>query len=144
MRTNSADFAGTIRGYEKKQWMTKREATKFKTLKLYKRGNRPLYVLHELDKMRKHRRLIEIRPAPYSLKMSMYIPGTQQEWRYLKNKAVLLRFPAGTDFTPTESNCELTIHVAFHEPSLGLRHTPVIPVLRDLAERATEIIRLFN
>jgi hypothetical protein len=76
--------------------------------------------------------------------MPMYIGGSRPEWLYLKNKSILLRCPAGTAFCPAKADCRVTVQISFDEPTLGLKHVPVAPLLRLFAEAATTVVRAFD
>ena len=143
-RIKAADFLNETKAMEKKQWLSKTEAAAIKKMRLHKRGNRAVYLINQLDIMRKHRKLIEVRPVPGAIQTPMYLHSIRGVWRYGQSKSVLLRFPGGTDFRPTKDNCEITLQIAFYEPRLGLLHAPVVPTLRHFAEVAANIIAQFN
>ena len=144
IRTKAADFRGEVKALKTKQWLSQGEFAAIKKLRPYKRGNRPLWLLNQLDILRKHRRLIEVRPKPIVLRMPMYLAGTQRVGRHLKGKSVLLRYLPGTDFLPTEDNCEVTLEVTLHEPRLGLMHQPVKAWLCHFADAVGEAIKAFD
>ena len=58
--------------------------------------------------------------------MPMYIGGSRPEWRYLKNKSILL------------------VQISFDEPTLGQKHVPAAPLLRLFVEAATAVGRAFD
>ncbi len=76
--------------------------------------------------------------------MPMYIGGSRPEWRYLKNKSILLHFPAGTAFCPAKADCRVTVQISFDEPTLGQKHVPAAPLLRLFVEAATAVVRAFD
>ena len=139
-----ADFLRKAREIKRKDWLAEGHLASIKAFKPYKRGNPRLYALNAFDNLRKHTRLIEVRPMPARVSLPMFMAGARHEWRHLKNQSILLRFPPGTDFRPTEDNCDITLQIAFHEPSLGLKHAPVVETLRDFALIATSIVRIFD
>jgi hypothetical protein len=144
IRKYASDFRRITNVIKRKKWLSENQISTIKTLRPYRRGNSSLYSLHQLDIVRKHERLIEVRPHTGAIFLAMFVPGFKPVWRYHKNKTVTIRLPAGTSFVPTESNCRLTLEMEFNEPSLGFVHKPVIPTLRDFATLATDIIKLFD
>jgi hypothetical protein len=143
IRRKATDFLKELKALKTKQWLTQSQATAIKNLRPYRRGNRSLYLLNQFDILRKHRRLIEVRPRPGSLHVPMYIGGSRAEWRHLKNKSVMLRCPPGTTFCPAKADCKVTIQVVFYEPSLGVKYAPLGAALRHLADVAQGIVTLF-
>src|ERR1700730_4888861 len=54
------DFIDPVEGLEVKKWCPLAERAIIKPLKPYDGGNKPLWSLHQLDIMRKHRRLLRV------------------------------------------------------------------------------------
>jgi hypothetical protein len=140
---DAANFLGTIQKHETEQRLSQREAAAIKGLQPYKGGNDTLYLLHHLDIQRKHRRLIELRPRPGSVRLPFFGPHTPV-WDHMEDKSILLRFAPGTDFLPTKDNTDVPIQIVIYEPSLGIDYAPVIRVLHHCAETAQGIVTLFD
>ena len=141
-----SDFLDYAKSLKRKQWMSQAEIAAIKQVRPYRRGNKALFILKEFDNIRKHRRLIELRPTPGGISLPMLVPHSGV-WRHKEGKSVLLRFPAGspgTGFLPTKDNTNVSLQVMFHEPSLGIRHAPVVGVLRHFAEAVQSIVAMFG
>jgi hypothetical protein len=143
IRESRADFLSADKSFKKEQWLTQAQRATIESLRPYNGGDPALYNLHHLDIIRKHRRLVEIRPAPDSVRLP-FIVAHSAIWGYFDDKTVLLRFPPGADIAITKDNCEISLQISFYEPSLGLSHAPVVRVLRHLAEVTTGIIKTFD
>src|SRR5205807_7666926 len=63
-RSETAFNAGNYKGSKFVKGLPGAERAIIEALKPYKGGNEPLYALHQLDIMRKHRRLIEVDLIP--------------------------------------------------------------------------------
>jgi hypothetical protein len=108
-------------------------------LKPYQGGDPLLWPLHQLDIMRKHRRLLEVVIRPKAIAVTGW--GLSE------------RFGSGDDKTPFgipkaiadvhQPKAQLSAYVAINEASLGFR-MPVDVALREFASRAKSIIKLFD
>lgn len=110
-------------------------------LKPYKGGDDLLYTIHELDKMRKHRRLITVscvlRNARVTSKVGIPVeylttPGE------LKDGTPLCRFPSNSNAKPT-----VLFDITFDEAMYAKRES-VQASLIFFASRAREIVALFD
>ncbi len=146
-----------ITGVQGKKWLSKAERDIIENLKPYEGGDDLLYAVRQLDNTRKHTQLVIAKPI-----ISNYfvfgtdLRGGNPEWQRLERKTILFRFNSppimpGGRYTRavhyprvTKGNLHLTISVLFEESSLVVSDKPVIPVLRELAERAEKIITLFT
>lgn len=133
-----------LTGIEGKKWLSKIEVAAIKALKPYAGGDPVIFPLHQLDVVRKHERLIVAAPVISAYHITAWGPGITYEWRRLKDKTILVRLPPGHPFTPTKGNTLLAAQIVIDEPTLGLSKQPVPPVLRRFAERAADIIRVFD
>jgi len=116
----------------------------FKALRPYQGGNKALWSLHQLDVMRKHRRLlqVEIRPFRFGL-AGLRPPGDDFQTiatGYLRanEKTVLGMLRKGAPY----SNLKVYPHVALDEASAP-GGKPVVQAINEFARLATTIIRLF-
>lgn len=111
-------------------------------LKPYHGGDDVLFSLHRLDVLRKHQRLLSI-PA-HAQHISMFRAGTgaEPDWiiaeRDLKDGSPLARVPIGANY-----NVQISPEVTFNETPFG-NGRPVLECLRAFAERAINIIKLFD
>jgi hypothetical protein len=64
------DFIDPLTGLESIKWLSTSERSVIKSLKPYQGGNQLLWSLHQLDIMRKHRRLIGVEPTPVFFRIS--------------------------------------------------------------------------
>jgi hypothetical protein len=115
------------------------------SLKPWKDGNGLLYALHEIDKTRKHRRLVEITSVPtFTTLWPWGRPGglefpTPDQWTGFKNDTVL----AWISIDAPNYQIEFTLNVAINEPGL-IAGPSVITKLHDFASLANSIISLFD
>lgn len=144
IRKHRADFVALAAKIKDEKWLSDFELAEIESLRPYQGGDWAIYTLHQLDILRKHERLLRIAPIPSSFRMRPHIKGMKMIGENLEGKTVLVRYPLGTDFIPTEDNADLSLAITFDEPSLGLREEPVIPALMSYAARVSEIISIFN
>jgi hypothetical protein len=122
------------------QALPARERSILEALKPYQGGNAVLWALHQLDIMRKHRRLLSI----------VYFPAS-------------IRFRGIADFRPTAKpvpiddktilgfvrksainyDMQISADIAFDEACVGPQK-PLVPVLNELARYASGIIKMFD
>jgi hypothetical protein len=115
------------------------------SLKPWKDGNGLLYALHEIDKTRKHRRLVEVtivptltRLWPYGRPGGLEFPAPAQ-WSGFKNDSIL----AWIGIDTTNYQIEFTLDVALNERNL-MEGPGVVTALRDFACLADSIIKRFD
>jgi hypothetical protein len=136
---------GELNTIKHKQWLSDAEITAIESCKPYKGGDETLYPLHRLDILRKHERLIGAEPTTAEFRFSGYgLRGGKMDWRRLKDKTILHRFPANTLLNPSQGNTNLVSEITFNEPALGLVNEPAIPLLRKFAKRCAEIVSKFD
>ena len=132
-----------LKGIEGKKWLSKGEKATIKSLKPYKGGDDILFSLHKLDIIRKHQRLVDVTTIPGRGAM-LYRSGgghadAEQLFRGdLKDGAPLWRIARNP-----EAEVYLPLQISFTEAALADRR-PVREVLRTFAERATQVIALFD
>jgi hypothetical protein len=111
-----------------------------KALKPFPGGNDLLVGLHELDKTRKHRRLLDtfVFPRGIGFDPGFHSPVEMAEWHRFNEESVILRSSANEP----DNNLSVGLHVAFDEagPLHGKEFTAAI---RDLARMAKDILCLF-
>jgi len=131
-------------GIERIKWLSDAERQIIKTLKPYEGGNALLWPLHQLDIMRKHRRLLHVEARFRAVHMigqgiwATFEP-TDGGWVTVDNKTILGRLKRGTP----KPDCELSTYIAFDEAVLA-RREPVIDSLRKFAGLAYSIIESFD
>ena len=124
-----------------KEWIVSDQRRILEALKPYPGGDYRFVALHQLDILRKHKRLIAVRLAPVSISVwpRTGILEFPDKWPGFHNDAVVAW--TGID----EPNCEfeMPLRITFDETALvGTR--PVHPALEDLARLAESVIRLFD
>ncbi len=140
------DMIDPLEGIEGKKWLSKSERAAIKALNPYQGGDEVLFPLHQLDVMRKHERLIAVRPGISGGWMARFagVEGVRRTSVHFDEKTALFRFPAGSGFRPSEGNTNVTAEISFTEATtLGSVRQPVIPTLRKFSERVTEILKMF-
>ncbi len=138
------DFIDPKDGIERINWLSDSEREIIKTLKPYEGGNVLLWSLHQLDIMRKHRRLLHVEARFRAVHLiGQGIRATFEPvasgWITIDNKTILGRLKRGTP----KPDCELSTYIAFDEAVLA-RIEPVIDTLRKFAGLAHFIIELFD
>ncbi|MBM3545969.1 MAG: hypothetical protein FJX54_03370 [Alphaproteobacteria bacterium] len=66
------DFADPLEGIESKEWLSKSEIAKIKALRPYHGGDPCLWLPHQLDILRKHKRLIAVDLSFQGMRMNAY------------------------------------------------------------------------
>jgi hypothetical protein len=111
-----------------------------KSLKPYPGGNDLLCTLHELDKTRKHRRLLDTFIFPRGIGFDPGLRGevTMGDWHRFNEETVL----CSTSANAPDSDVSIGLHVAFDEagPMHGQNFTATI---REFARLAKNILVLF-
>ncbi len=148
-----------VQGKKCKKWFSSSNRAIIEDLKPYKGGDALLYPLRQLDNMRKHRRLISVKPQISEVFIFGLGLNGVTERRRLNHKTILFRvFTQSSDpehvarlvqfvrHAPgtSKGNLQLTVEVAFDETAVGVDAEPTIPMLRKFAERATGIIQMFE
>jgi hypothetical protein len=141
---DAAKFAsGIYKGRPFVRALPDTERRKIEALKPYKGGDDVLFTLHDLDVMRKHRKLIDVRREPTGVTMSavVYIHGIEfvPIWPGFKNDAVI----ATVRKSARDSDIQIAVDVFFDE-GLTTLDNPVLEVLSGFLSRADCIIQLFD
>lgn len=136
-----------IDGSERKKWLSQSERATIKALNPYKGGDDTIWPLHELDILRKHERLISAKPGVFGTHVfaagRMLFVGTKTVER-LNDKTILAHLPLSEALLVTENNTLPAILITFNETAVGFVDEQVVPTLRKFADRAAEIINLFD
>lgn len=139
----AADPSRGLNSVKLKKWLSPAEIASIKALQPYGGGDEILFLLHELDVLRKHERLIVAQPEIKVAMITWPLAIVQHVMETRNNKTVLYRLHART-FRPTKGNAFVTAQITFHEPTLGLHNQPALIVLRGFVQRANKIISLFD
>jgi hypothetical protein len=140
------DFIDPLGGLESIKWLSQTERTIVKSLNPYQGGNDLLWRLHQLDIMRKHRRLlsVSIRPATFSIMgwgLSHHYTPVSTGFMQVNNEETVLGFvPKGST---AQYNMKLTAYVYIEEVGIGTLKPPV-SALNDFASLATSIVKRFD
>ena len=138
------DFLDPLEGMEGKKWLPRAEIAIIKSLKPYEGGNNLLWRLHQLDILRKHKRLISVVIKPFILNVIAF--GATDHGpivsaiRRLENETILVELPAAAP----EPQIQTTLTIAFNELALGISGEPAVPLLRQFGEEVAGIIALFD
>jgi hypothetical protein len=134
------DFIDPVEGLEGEKWLSPAERAIIKTLNPYQGGNEPLWSLHQLDIMRKHRRLLRAEPTPGFFKVSgPTVEPLDSGWIRTNNQTVLARIAKGA----SQPNITRAFTITIDEPGSAVRK-PIIAALYDFASLAESIIKLFD
>jgi hypothetical protein len=141
-RSLAAFVAGNYKGSKFVKGLPKLERTRIESLNPYQGGNELLWFLHNLDIVRKHRRLIFADVAPVGFHVvgvgiNDHFTRIATGWTRAYDKTIL-GFWAKKAPKP---KVYFTPYIAIMEA--GLRK-PVVPALRDFAGLADSIINLFD
>src|SRR6266851_2220233 len=131
-----------ITGIEGKKWLSSSERTTIKALQPYQGGDPYLWPLHQLDILRKHERLIAVRPGISSAWIARFpgLEGVRRTSVHFDDKTPLWRFPVDSGFDPSPRNANVTAEISFTEAAaLGAVREPVIPTLYGFVARIVEI-----
>lgn len=144
-RSAAAFAAGSYKGHELVKGLPDTERVVIESLKPYKGGNETLCTLHDLDIVRKHRRLIDVQASP----ASMTIKGSDAALRQViptgfgtvrPNEETILCFLWNR---AANYNIKVAPHVAINEVGSAGRK-PVIADLNEFASLAHAIIKLID
>jgi hypothetical protein len=127
-------------GLESKKWLSPAERSIIKTLKPYRGGNELLWSLHQLDIMRKHRRLIGVEPTPAFFRIAgQSVQPIMSGWIRTHNKTQLAFISKGA----RQPQITRTFTVTIDEPGMAERK-PLVAALYEFAGLAESIIKLFD
>lgn len=144
---SSADAfaAGRYKGHKLVERLPDVERAKIEALKPYNGGNKSLHALHQLDIMRKHRKLIDVEVTPGTMRLSgtqqallNFVPVTLMPFR-LNEEAVLGFLYNGAP----EGNLQIAPNISIYDTDLPAGESIVGP-LDDFARLANSIIGLFE
>jgi hypothetical protein len=143
---SAAEFARSrYKAHEFVEGLPDRERGIIEAQQPYHRRNEALGALHDLDIMRKHRRLIQInpRPAGYAKVSGAFrdFRPTHSDWTLRANEKTVLGFLRRD--RPSDGEIKFLPHVSFSETGFAARK-PIGAVLAEFASRADSIIRLFD
>ena len=140
------DFlGGNFKGAKFVKALPTAERTIIETLKPYRGGNAPLWVLHQLDIVRKHRKLLAVAttPARFSITgwgLSDNFTPVASGFMIIEDQETVLGLlrKGAPDY-----NMKFSAFVAINETDLSI-HKPVVAALNDFARLADSIIQLFD
>jgi hypothetical protein len=133
-----------LRGLESVKWLTKDQRAVIKSLEPYPGGSNALYPLHQLDIMRKHRRLLAVRVMPSSVRITgirrahVEFPG---KMGIGANGETLLAFISRE--APADGKVDATFVISLDEAG-HLGDTWVVLALMKFADAAETAIRRFD
>jgi hypothetical protein len=138
---NFAEFQNTKSGGRAKiKLLSAADQATIESLRPYQGGEDLLFALHELDIMRKHRRLIAVLPFPRGV--GVYPPNGgaahvtfNRQWKDFGDTIPI----AWTDIAAPDCKVDLGIYVAINEPG-AMNGQQVIVALRKFVSLATSII----
>ena len=128
------DMIDPIAGLEGKKWLGIAEARVIKSFEPHDGGNRLLWALHQLDIVRKHRRLVEIATVP-RIERSSLGGGSRPEQQPASSKW-------GQHVSKRDTHPSLA--VVFTELGLNIYREPVVELLHQFACLAAAIIECFD
>jgi hypothetical protein len=132
---------------ERKEWLSDADRAAIKALKPYKGGDDSLWLLHHLDIVRKHERLLLANPFIHSLTYfgnARVLPGRSAPIERRYDKTILGRMSRSEAFPISKGNTNLTLDILINEAALGVDNEQVVPALRRLSLRVREVIDLFD
>jgi hypothetical protein len=142
----AADFAsGKYKGSEFVNGLPDRERGIIEALKPYKPGNRPLWALHQLDIMRKHKKLVAAMVHPRQLtvmgpgRLEDYLTVLATGWVAVQNKPILGLLAKNAP----KPDFKFSGYISFDEAAL-IGRMPVVQALHQFASLAESIIKLFD
>lgn len=132
-------------GLESIKWLTKRERDIIKSLQPYQGGNQALWALHQLDIMRKHRRLLAAmtNPGMFSitgLGLREHYTPVATGWMTVNDQETVVGVLAKG---APHYEMKFAGYITINETAL-IDPKPLIPSLRDFASLANSIINLFD
>jgi len=142
------DFLDPKDGLEAIKWLSKTEIEIIKSLQPYRGGNDALWILHQLDIMRKHRRLLRVQMAP----LDLLVAGTAELPKgFITIKNATGWFEIGTDKTVLgllgkggpHYEMKVTFQIALDETG-PIGGKPAIAAIYHLTDSVRRIIGLFE
>lgn len=140
--SRSTDFHARIAALEAQQRITADEAAAIRKAKAYYGGDSMLYAIHQLDTLRKHRRLLSVEPSIKAAQATVLNGASYSFHRVMDSKTVLYRFPA-RKFRPTHGNMLIASEIFFDEPSLVIMKQPAVDVVRAFIHHVQALIEHF-
>ena len=143
---SAQDFIDPVNGAIKKiDRLSERHRATIKSLKPYKGGDDLLFALHQLDIVRKHRRLLDVRMDPSIMIVAAEGPNTGLEfptvWPGLKNDAVV----AWTHISAADTQIQITLEIAFEGTGLPIVEGKFVPlILPEFYGKVSSIIKMFD
>jgi hypothetical protein len=138
-------FHGRDAGRKRIKRLSAADQAIIESLKPWKGGNGFLYALHEIDKTRKHRRMLDVvivptftRLWPYGRPGGLEFPAPDQ-WAGFKNDSVL----AWIGIEATDYQIDFSIDVAINERD-HMEGPCIVMALRDFASLTNSIIKRFD
>jgi hypothetical protein len=143
--SETAFAAGNYKGSHFVKGLPLPERGFIEALKPYKGGNKTLWGLHQLDIVRKHRRLLDVQINPQRLTLSSgaALPDDFAPvaigWLRVNEETVLGLIRKGA----SDYEMKFIPYVAFNEVEIA-EGQPIIPILHQCANMAQAIIKLFD
>lgn len=144
IRATEIDVNGAWNGAEREQRVSAADVVKLKSLRPYDGGDAVLWHLHQLDIIRKHRRVLSVSATLATTGLTIWGGGAEPYWRRFDDKTVLYRVLKELRFAPNEGNTYFTPDVTISEISLGLRSEPAFDLLHVYIRRVENIIAMFD
>jgi hypothetical protein len=145
------DMIDPLRGIdnkERKKWLSVKERSAIKKLKPYKGGDESLWLIHHLDIVRKHERLLIANPGIHSITNLGNVrmrPWTSTVVQRRNDNTILLGRMSRSEAVPiSKGNTFLTVDIFLNEATLGIANEQVFPVLQRFRSRVREVIDLFE
>jgi hypothetical protein len=133
---------------ERKKWLSKQERAAIKKLKPYKGGDESLWLVHHLDIVRKHERLLIANPGIHSitnLGNARMRPWTSTVVQRRNDNTILLGRMSRSEAVPiTKGNTHVAVDVFLNEAAFGMHNEQIFPVLRRFSLRVRDVIDLFD
>jgi len=145
-RSEDAFRRGDYKGHDFVKGLPDLQRRFIEALKPYDGGNKALWALHQLDIIRKHRRLVGVEMRPLRLSMAGreslppdFIPvHTATGWLRVNEKTVLGLIRKGADH-----EMKFIPHIAINEAGF-VERKPIIATLYLFANLVTNIIKIFD
>ena len=139
IRTKPADFYDALQELETEHGISIDEALAIKRTKAYNGGDHVLVHIRDLDNLRKHQRILVVKPIPTQVDITqIYMVERIMTHSHAQNKTTLYRIPAGT-FRPTKGNTNLSAEIFLNETApIGVR--PALVAVRVYVERVKALI----
>ena len=139
-KSATAFAAGNYKGSKFVKGLPPTERAIIEDLKPYKGGDRLLWSLHDLDIIRKHRRLIGVQPMPVSFRIRGYgVQPVATGWLRTRQETVLALISKGAPKPQITQSLSVTIAEVGHPNG-----KPVIAALDDFACFAESVIKRFD